>query len=81
MRVEFAVPLATGVIEVKLNPQVTVAFTGAIEQVRPTAELNPFNEVTVMFEVVADPAIVAAEAGAELKLKLLMIKVYVVIRL
>ena len=53
----------------KLNPQVTVALTGAIAQVNPTEELNPFNEVTVMVDEVLLPAIVVAKAGVGLKLK------------
>jgi hypothetical protein len=71
VNVDVAVPLATGVTEVKLNPQITVALTGATAQVRPTAELKPFNDVTVMVEAVLFPAIVMAVAGVALKLKLL----------
>ena len=69
VKVEATLPLAAGVTEVKLNPHVTVEFTGAITQVNPTAELKLFNEVTVMLEVVLFPAIVVAETGDALKLK------------
>lgn len=53
----------------KLNPQVTVEFTGRIAQVNATAELKLFWEVTVMVEEVLFPAIVVADAGVELRLK------------
>jgi hypothetical protein len=69
-----AVPLAAGVTEVKLNPQVTVEFTGAIAQVNATAELNPLREVTVIVEVVKFPAMVIAETGDALKLKSFTVK-------
>ena len=73
VNVEFAVPFAAGVTEVKLNPQVTVALAGAVAQVSPTAELKLLNEVTVIVDVVPIPAIVVAETGAALKLKLLTV--------
>ena len=63
VKVEVAVPLAAGVTEVKLNPQVTVAVTGATAQVKVTAALKAFNEVTVIVEVVEFPIVVVAEAG------------------
>jgi hypothetical protein len=69
VRVEAALPFAAGVTEIKLNPQVTVADTGATPQVNPTAELNPLREVTVIVEVVEFPAAVVAEVGAAARLK------------
>jgi hypothetical protein len=69
VNVEVTVPFAAGVTDVKLNPQVTVEFTGAIEQVNPTAELKPFKDVTVIVDAVLFPAIVVAKAGEALKLK------------
>lgn len=76
-----AVPFATGVTEVKLKPQLTVALTGAIEQAKPTAELKPFNDDTVMVEAVLFPAIVVAVAGVAVRLKLFTDNVKVATRL
>jgi hypothetical protein len=70
VKLDVAVPLATGVMDVKLNPQVTVELTGATEQVSATAELNALKEVTVMVEFVEFPAIEVAETGVALKVKL-----------
>lgn len=70
-----AVPLATGVTEAGDKLQVTVAFTGAIAQVRPTAELKPLNEVTMILDVVELPATVVEEIGEALKLKSFKIRV------
>jgi hypothetical protein len=56
-------------MDVKLNPHVTVEFTGATAQVNATAELKLFKEVTVMVEVVEFPAEVLAETGVAAKLK------------
>ena len=67
--VDVTVPFAAGVTDVKLKPQVTVAFAGATEQLSTTAELNPFREVTVMVEVVELPAVVTPETGVALKEK------------
>jgi hypothetical protein len=75
VNVDVAVPLATGVMDVKLNPHVTVEFTGATEQVKPTTELNPLKEVTVIVEIVEFPTVVVAETGEALKLKLLTAKI------
>jgi hypothetical protein len=61
--------LAAGVTETGARTQVTVAFTGAIAQVNPTAELKPLSEVTVILEDPPFPAITVAEAGEALKLK------------
>ena len=61
--------MAAGVTEAGANPQVTVAFTGAIAQLNATAELKLFNEVTVMVEVVLFPAAVVADTGDAVKLK------------
>jgi len=72
--------LAAGVTEVKLNPQVTVEFTGAIAQVRVTAELKLFNEVTVIVVVDEFPIVVVAEAGEADKLKSFTVNAYVVVR-
>jgi hypothetical protein len=69
VRVELPVPFAVGVTEAGAMPQVTVAFTGAIAQINPTAELNPLNEVTVIFEAPLFPAITVAVVGEALKLK------------
>jgi hypothetical protein len=55
---------------VKLNPQVTVAFTGAIEQESATEALKLLIEVIVIVEVVELPMLVVAETGEALKLKL-----------
>lgn len=71
--VALAVPLATGVTEVKLKPQETVAFTGAMAQLNPTAALKPPSEVTVMVELVEFPARVVAATGDEAKVKLLTV--------
>lgn len=73
VRVDVAVPLAAGVTEVKLKPQVIVALTGEIPQVNPTAELKLFNEVTVIVEVAPFPATIFTETGDALKLKLLTV--------
>jgi hypothetical protein len=57
-----------------LNPQVTVAFTGAIVQVSATAALKAFNELTVIVEVVEFPTVVVAEAGVAVTLKLFTVR-------
>jgi hypothetical protein len=62
-----AVPLATGVTKAGATLQVTVAFTGAMLQLKPTDELNPPNEVTVTVAVVEFPATVVTETGETLK--------------
>jgi hypothetical protein len=49
--------------------QVTVALTGEIPQVNPTAELKLLSEVTVIVAVVEFPIVVVAEAGEALMLK------------
>jgi hypothetical protein len=67
-------------MDVKVNPHVTVTLAGATAQVSPTTELNPFNEVTVIVEVVEFPTVVVAETGDALKLKLLTVNPYVVVR-
>ena len=74
-----AVPLATGVTKAGATLQVTVAFTGAIAQVKDTAVLKPLKEVTVIVDVVEFPATVVAEIGAALKLKSFKIKEYVAV--
>ena len=68
VKVDVTVPLAAGVTDAGAKEQVTVAFTGAIVQASPTAELKLFNEVTVMVEVVLFPAAVFAAAGVAVKL-------------
>jgi hypothetical protein len=80
VNVDVAVPFAAGVTDVKLNPQVTEAFTGTVAQVNPTAELKLFNENMVMVEVVLFPAIVVADTGVALKLKSLTVNAYVAVR-
>jgi hypothetical protein len=75
VKVDPAVPLATGVTEAGARPQVTVALTGAIEQVNATAELNPLKDVTVTVEVVELPATVVAEIGEAAKMKLFKLRV------
>jgi hypothetical protein len=73
VNVEVAVPLAAGVTDVKLNPQVTVGLAGATEHDRPTDELKPFNDVAVIVEEGELPTVVVTEAGEALKLKSLTI--------
>jgi hypothetical protein len=80
VNVDVAVPFAAGVTDVKLNPQVTEAFTGTVAQVNPTAELKLLTEVTVIVEVVLLPAIVVAVAGDALKLKSFTVNAYVAVR-
>jgi hypothetical protein len=80
VKVDVAVPFAAGVTETKLNPQVTVEFTGAIAQVNATDELNPLREVTVIVEVVLLPATVIADTGVAVKLKLFTVNAYVAVR-
>jgi hypothetical protein len=75
VKLDPVVPLAGGVTEAGARLQVTVALTGATVQERPTAELNPLKEVTVIFEVPPFPAITVAETGKALKLKSLTIRV------
>jgi hypothetical protein len=69
VKVDPIVPFAAGVTDAGVSVQVTVAFTGAIAQVNATARLNPFSDVTVMFELPLFPIIIVAEAGDALKLK------------
>ena len=69
VKVEPIVPLAMGVTEAGAKLQTTVAFTGAIAQLNPTAELKPFNEVTVILDTPPFPAITVDDAGDALKLK------------
>jgi uncharacterized membrane protein YraQ (UPF0718 family) len=76
VKVDVAVPFAAGVTDAGAKPQVTVAFTGAMPQVNPTAELNPFNEVTVTVDVPGFPAITVAVAGDALTLKSFTVNVY-----
>jgi hypothetical protein len=73
--------LATGVTEIKLNPQVTVEFTGAIAQVNATAELKLLSEVTVIVEAFEFPATVVADTGDAVTLKLFTTNVYAAVRL
>jgi hypothetical protein len=76
VNVDPAVPLATGVTEAGAKPQVTVAFTGAIPQVNPTARLNPFSDVTVNVDVPELPAITVAVVGDAVTLKSFTVNVY-----
>jgi hypothetical protein len=61
VRVDVALPFASGVIGEALNEQVILAFEGA--QVRVTAELNPFKELTVTVEVVLFPTMTVPDVG------------------
>lgn len=79
VRIEVAVPLATGVTDTKLNPQVTVALTGATAQDKLTAELKLLRDVTVIVEVVIFPATVVADTGRALKLKSLTVNTKVAV--
>lgn len=58
--------MAAGVTDPGANPQVTVAFTGVIVQVKLTAALKLLADVTVIVEIVEFPAVVVAEIGFEL---------------
>lgn len=69
VRVELTVPLAEGVTDDGAREQVTVASTGAIEQVNATAELKLLRDATVMVEAVGLPATVKADAGDAVTLK------------
>ena len=73
--------MAAGVTEVKLNPQITVEFTGAILHVSEMAELKLFNEVAVMVVAVELPAVVVADAGEAVTLKSFAVSPNVVVRL
>jgi hypothetical protein len=64
-----------------LNPQVTVAFTGAIAQESATGELKLFNDVTVIVEAVVLPTVVVAAAGDAPRVKLFTVNAKVVVRL
>ena len=75
VKVDVAAPLAAGVTDAGANPQVTVAFTGAIVQVNDTAELNPLSDVTVTVEVPGFPAITVAVVGEALTLKSFTVRV------
>jgi hypothetical protein len=75
VKVELAVPFAAGVTDAGVSVQVTVALAGVTAQERPTAELNPLKEVTVIFEVPLFPAITVAETGEALKLKSMTVRV------
>jgi hypothetical protein len=79
VKVEVAVPLAGGVTEVGERPQVTVAFTGAIAQVNPTAELKPYWDAAEMVEEVLFPTTVIAEAGEAEMVKPLTVSVSVAV--
>jgi hypothetical protein len=63
------VPFAAGVTEAGEKLQFTVALTGVIAQVKPTAELKLLTDVTVIVEAVEFPAVVVAEAGDALIVK------------
>ena len=79
VKIEIIVPLAGGVTDAGAKEQVTVAFTGAIAQVNPTAELKLLKEVTVIVEVPPFPAIVVAEVGEEPRLKSFTVNAKVVV--
>ena len=63
------VPFASGVTEAGDMLQPTVAFTGAIVQLKAIAALKPFSEVTVTLDMPPFPAITVAAAGDAFKLK------------
>jgi hypothetical protein len=73
VKVDVAVPFAAGVTDAGAKLQVTVAFTGEIAQVNPTAKLKLFNDVTVIVEVALFPAAVVADVGEAVKLKSLTV--------
>ena len=73
VKIDVIVPFAVGVTDDGAKLQVTDGSTGAIEQVNPTAELNPLREVIVIVELVKLPATVVAEAGVALILKSLTV--------
>lgn len=75
VKVDVTVPLAAGVTEGGAKLQVTVAVTGAVEQVKLTAKLNPFEEVTLTVDVAEFPALTVAAAGAVDTLKSLTVNV------
>jgi hypothetical protein len=79
VKVDPAVPLAAGVTDAGANPQVTVAFTGAIAQLNATAELNPFNDVTVIVAEPEFPAITVAAVGEAVTLKSFTVKLNVAV--
>ena len=66
VKVEFTLPLAAGVTDAGAKEQVTVAVAGAIPQVKATAALKLFTDVTVIVDVVVFPTVVVADAGAAL---------------
>jgi hypothetical protein len=68
-KVEVVLLPAGGVTLAGETPQVTVGVTGETEQVKLTAELKLFNELTEIVVVVLFPADVAAEAGLAPRLK------------
>lgn len=74
VKVEPAVPFAAGVTETGERLQVTVTLIGATEQVKPTAVLNPLNEVTVILDVAPFPAIAVAAVGSAERLKSFTVK-------
>jgi hypothetical protein len=82
VKIAVTAPLAAGVTETGTRPQVTVAFTGAIAQVNPTAELKLFTDVTVMVDVVekAVPTGVDEEAGEFPIVKSATVRTNVVVR-
>ena len=75
VKVDVAVPFAAGVTDVKLNPQVTVALTGEIAQVKFTAALKPLREMTVIRDEVLFPTVVVAVAGVADKPKSITVKI------
>jgi hypothetical protein len=56
-----------------------VALVGDTAKVKATAELNPFREVTVIFDVPLFPAITIEEVGDAPKLKSIKVKLYVAV--
>ena len=69
VKIEVIVPFAAGVTDAGAREQVTVAFTGVIEQVKATAALKLFTEVTVIVELVEFPIVVVTDAGEALIVK------------
>jgi hypothetical protein len=69
VKTDVIVPLAGGVTDAGARLQVTVALTGEMPQVNPTAELKLLIDVIVITEVVEFPTVVVAEAGVALILK------------
>ena len=65
VKVEATLPLAAGVTEAGAKLQVTVGVAGEMPQVKATAALKLFKDVTVIVEVVVFPTVVVTDTGKE----------------